>query len=376
MKKLLFIFTALFAVVSMNAQEENNALVSLLKVNFEGVTPKYLPTGDEPMAVESTAEGLALTHSHAYGSSLNCRIQITDDCLTLQKKHHYLIRLTIRIPYEKRDNGTLSVYLGNERLSSLSWLILQGSDDFQVVDFDIPDYLFDIEGDGNIIIDTEHLFGTTVLKEAELFEVTDSQQTETKLLGEKNWEGEDYGEIWEFEKPDWDYEPTDEGLAIINPTLKEEIWWPQTTVIGGLSLEQKHNYLVRLTLKVTSDGTYNVLLGYWSDPHCQYDVPVVGSDDWQVIDIEFPDFCGDAEIHSPIDDAYVFLRSGWVVGTTVLKKVEVYEVLGSSARGDKTAVKAVKTTNVDGAIYNLAGQKVDVSYKGIVIQNGKKRLAR
>ena len=356
MKKLLFIFTALFAVVSMNAQEESNAMVSLLKVNFEGVTPKYLPTGDEPMAVESTAEGLALTHSHAYGSSLNCRIQITDDCLTLQKKHHYLIRLTIRIPYEKRDDGTLSVYLGNERLSSLSWLILQGSDDFQVVDFDIPDYLFDIEGDGNIIIDTEHLFGTTVLKE--------------------NWEGEDYSEIWEFEKPDWDYEPTDEGLAIINPTLKEEIWWPQTTVIGGLSLEQKHNYLVRLTLKVPSDGTYNVLLGYWSDPHCQYDVPVVGSDDWQVIDIEFPDFCGDAEIHSPIDDAYVFLRSGWVVGTTIVKKVEVYEVLGSSARGDKTAVKAIKATRADGAIYNLAGQRVDASYKGVVVQNGKKRLAR
>ena len=192
----------------------------------------------------------------------------------------------------------------------------------------------------------------------------------------QNWEGEDYSEIWEFEKPDWDYEPTDEGLAIINPTLKEEIWWPQTTVIGGLSLEQKHNYLVRLTLKVPSDGTYNVLLGYWSDPHCQYDVPVVGSDDWQVIDIEFPDFCGDAEIHSPIDDAYVFLRSGWVVGTTIVKKVEVYEVLGSSARGDKTAVKAIKATRADGAIYNLAGQRVDASYKGVVVQNGKKRLAR
>ena len=28
------------------------------------------------------------------------------------------------------------------------------------------------------------------------------------------------------------------------------------------------------------------------------------------------------------------------------------------------------------AIYNLSGQKVDASYKGIVIQNGKKRLSR
>ena len=35
----------------------------------------------------------------------------------------------------------------------------------------------------------------------------------------------------------------------------------------------------------------------------------------------------------------------------------------------------MKATNADGAIYNLAGQKVDASYKGIVIQNGKKRIA-
>ena len=39
MKKiLLFIVAALFVAVSANAQDENNALVSLLKVNFEGVS--------------------------------------------------------------------------------------------------------------------------------------------------------------------------------------------------------------------------------------------------------------------------------------------------------------------------------------------------
>ena len=38
----------------------------------------------------------------------------------------------------------------------------------------------------------------------------------------------------------------------------------------------------------------------------------------------------------------------------------------SGITGVKAAVKA------DGAIYNLAGQKVDKSYKGLVIMNGKK----
>ena len=38
------------------------------------------------------------------------------------------------------------------------------------------------------------------------------------------------------------------------------------------------------------------------------------------------------------------------------------------------AIEAVKNVQpkADGAIYNLAGQKVDKSFKGIVLKNGKK----
>ena len=49
MKKLLFIVVALVAALSVNAQNENKELVPLLKVNFEGVTPKYmLDSSEEP----------------------------------------------------------------------------------------------------------------------------------------------------------------------------------------------------------------------------------------------------------------------------------------------------------------------------------------
>lgn len=40
-----------------------------------------------------------------------------------------------------------------------------------------------------------------------------------------------------------------------------------------------------------------------------------------------------------------------------------------------TAIQAVKTQQVnDGVMYNLSGQKVNKSYKGVVIINGKKML--
>ena len=42
-----------------------------------------------------------------------------------------------------------------------------------------------------------------------------------------------------------------------------------------------------------------------------------------------------------------------------------------------TGISTVKTVRVDdGAIYNLAGQKVDKSYKGVVIMNGKKMIQK
>ena len=43
--------------------------------------------------------------------------------------------------------------------------------------------------------------------------------------------------------------------------------------------------------------------------------------------------------------------------------------------GDDTAVKTIKTVKAqNGAIYNLAGQKVDANYKCVIVVNGKKML--
>ena len=199
-----------------------------------------------------------------------------------------------------------------------------------------------------------------------------------KMIYSMNWEGVEYPAVCEDPYDPW--KTTDEGLALLNPE-RQEFAGSNTILIstGGFSLEEHHDYMVRLTLKVPSDGTFVVNMGNWLT-NCIKEVPVSASDDFQVIDIPFLDFWGDITDREfkPIEnDAHVRLAIGWVAGTTVLKKVEVYELAGSTARGgDKTAINAVKATNADGAIYNLAGQKVDASYKGIVIQNGKKRIAR
>ena len=56
-------------------------------------------------------------------------------------------------------------------------------------------------------------------------------------------------------------------------------------------------------------------------------------------------------------------------------RLEVVWLDGSEE--EATAIKSVKKANAEnGAIYNLAGQKVNAAYKGVVIKDGKKYIQK
>ena len=211
-----------------------------------------------------------------------------------------------------------------------------------------------------------------------LISVMTESNKEDNLVYSMNWEGADAGAPRDAEA-DWYVEGTDEGIAIVNPEKKEFAGQAWAFInAGGFSLEANHDYIVRLTMKVPSDGTYVVNMGS-GEANRSCEVPVTASDDFQVIDVQFPEFLSEQKDthYDPIDgSAHIILNGGWVAGTTVVKKVEVYEIKGSGARGGTTAIDTVKAADGDGPVYNLAGQKVGASYKGIVIQNGKKRIVR
>lgn len=196
-----------------------------------------------------------------------------------------------------------------------------------------------------------------------------------KIIYEMNWEGVDYYVAWD--PSDWESDPnpwqgTDEGLAITSYHLWEQNWGLWTPVSHSFALEKGHDYIVRLTLKVPSNGTYQVGFGNWfggdANSWSTFDVPMTAGEDFQLIEVESPNFG-----ENVWDDGYVILSSGWVLGTTVVKKVQVVE----KEKGAAAAIKTAKTVQKsDDAIYNLAGQKVSASYKGIVIKNGKKMIKK
>jgi len=155
-----------------------------------------------------------------------------------------------------------------------------------------------------------------------------------------------------------------DGLALKNPQQLGEMWEPLIFVLGNLALEEGHDYVVRLTLKVPSDGTYWVDLCSWNQGvSCARQLSVIASHDFQIIDVEYPEY------KCRVIDGMIILGWGWVVGTTILKEVEVLEKTSTAG------ILSIKSPQgADGAAYNLSGQKVNASYKGIVIRNGKKFL--
>ena len=195
-----------------------------------------------------------------------------------------------------------------------------------------------------------------------------------KIVYEMNWEGVDYYVAWD--PSDWESDPnpwqgTDEGLAITSYHLWEGEWSLNTPVAHKFALKKGHDYIVRLTLKVPSDGTYQVAFGKWlggdDNQRTTFDVPMTASEDFQVIEVESLNFGEDVW-----NDGMVVLSSGSVLGTTVVKKVQVIE----KEKGTLAAIITLKTNKADDTIYNLAGQKVNASYKGLVIKNGKKIIKK
>ena len=185
-------------------------------------------------------------------------------------------------------------------------------------------------------------------------------------VAKKNWVGANISDLGVgFNHSDY-FEIVEDGLAITIPLKQVDPWSIYVPVLTRFSLEEGHNYVVRLTLKVPSDGIYSIGMGNWDTSWSTYQAPAKTKEGFQIIDVEYPEYKGYAD-----GNGFVLFGCGWVVGTTILNEIEILEKRNST---DILSLKTAQSTN--NAIYNLAGQKVSAGYKSIVIRNGKKFIIK
>ena len=169
-----------------------------------------------------------------------------------------------------------------------------------------------------------------------------------------------------------------EGLEINVPSAGENYWNPQTVVLNiegekvadnpdaPAILAEDGRYQVIIVAKHPA-GHLQVNLGTWDDGvSLQKDFDVEEATDFHEIVVDFsegwPADC--------FSNVHVLWQSGALPGLSVLKSIQIIDL-------DATAIKTVKTgKKFEGAIYNLAGQKVNASYKGVVIKDGKKYIQK
>ena len=169
-----------------------------------------------------------------------------------------------------------------------------------------------------------------------------------------------------------------EGLEINVPAAGDNYWNPQTVVLNiegekvadnpdaPAILAEDGQYQVVIVAKHPA-GHLQVNLGTWDDGvSLQKDFDVAEAADFEEIVVDFsegwPADC--------FSNVHVLWQSGSLPGLSVLKSIQIIDL-------NATAIKTVKTgKKFEGAIYNLAGQKVNASYKGVVIKDGKKYIQK
>ena len=366
MKKLFTLVAMAFMAVGANAQ----TLVA--ERDWTGVAEYdlgFFQEGESDATYEMVADGIAITHSADMGEGKEWQPQMSVlQDFNLDIDETYKVVITAKIPAD----GNLQVNMGDWTTNKQYVVPVTASDDFQEIEVEFPDFPDNATG-AHVLFQPGRIPGTTIVKKVQVFNMSGEPEPEPEpqgdeVVAERDWTGVAEYDLGFFQEGESDatYEMVADGIAITHSADMGEgkEWQPQMSVLQDFNLDIDETYKVVITAKIPADGNLQVNMGDWTT-NKQYVVPVTASDDFQEIEVEFPDFPDNAT------GAHVLFQPGRIPGTTIVKKVQVLH-----KGGGETGIKNVKAAKVNGARYNLAGQKVDASYKGIVIQNGKKFIQK
>ena len=350
--------------VGANAQTKIAEVDFTTATEFTGWT-QFADEQTDGKAELQAGEGLAITVGVQTGQLWQPQIMVIGDgSFNLEEDGNYKVVVTAKFP----TAGTLQINMGSWSANDQATFPVEASDDFQTIECDFEGWSVTAEG-AHLLFQCGDFKGTTLVKSIEVYNL-DGEGGEEGGEGAVLYEN-DFTGITEFTGwSQFDDSQTDgkvdvdaDGVAITVGVQTGQLWQPQVMIVpdGSFNLEEDGNYKVIITAKYPSDGTLQVNMGSWS-ANDQAQFPITATGDFQTDEFVFEGWSVTAE------GAHVLFQCGDFKGTTIVKSIQVIDLDGTDA------IKSVKAAKEDGAIYNLAGQKVSASYKGVVIKNGKKYI--
>lgn len=116
------------------------------------------------------------------------------------------------------------------------------------------------------------------------------------------------------------FDVIDGTLVIKNDVEQANMWDVQPFIADFITVTEGNNYVVRITYKSTVAGDAWLNFGTWDASMPKYGFPIVQSDEYTTVDVDFPSATFAAE-----GNAHVLLQVGKLVGTITIQKVEVFE---------------------------------------------------
>ncbi|MBR5038381.1 MAG: hypothetical protein IKX65_06630 [Prevotella sp.] len=211
--------------------------------------------------------------------------------------------------------------------------------------------------------------GKHVIKNVKVLDLEGEGGEGPGILSEIDWTQETayYSDVWYADYATVSV-PAGEGLVIecTQPSPETANYWePQVPMIAHIpEVAEGGQYQVKFDVTAPAAGDIRLDFCSWDGTGATKDwvgSVVEGYNEFTIDFLDYPTEC---------TNAMVFYQCGKIPGKHVIKKVQVLDLEATGIQ----EVKAAKTVNT--GLYNLAGQRVGLNYKGVVIQNGKKYLQK
>ena len=272
--------------------------------------------------------------------------------MKLEENHSYKVVVNAKIP----SAGKLQLNLSNWGTDWNKNISVNASNDFQNLEFLFENCPYTTQY-GHLMFQNGGIKGTSIIKNVQVLDITNGEV----VVAEKNWDGPYW---FGDEGTDATFTVKDEGLAITNPKVQDNLWMPQTMVLKDAKLQKNHSYSVIVEAKIPSKGDLQVQLGSWDNSECRdQSIPVLASNDFQTFEFTYQDFPVDAV------DGHVLFQSGGIAGTCVIRRIIILDL------GDDPVDLAYNYNDEDHTaevIKNDNGKyKGDVTIPATVSHNGK-----
>ena len=361
MKKFFTLVAMALMAVGANAQE------LIAEVDFTTATEftgwNQFGDGQEGSVELKAGEGLAITVGSQTGQLWQPQTMvIPDGTFNLEEDGNYKVVVDAKFP----TAGTLQINMGSWSANDQATFPVEASDDFQTIECLFEGWSVNAEG-AHLLFQNGDFLGTTLIRSVKVYNL--DAGGEGTVLYENDFTGitefTGWNQFGDGQEGSVGVDP--DGVAITVGSQTGQLWQPQTMIVpdGSFNLVEDGNYKVVVVAKFPTAGTLQINMGSWS-ANDQATFPVEASDDFQTIECLFEGWSVNAE------GAHLLFQNGDFLGTTIVKSIKIIDL-----DGEGTGIEAVKANQpANGAIFNLAGQKVNANYKGVVIQNGKKFIQK